>query len=113
MTIANTTAPVSPITIAELDLAPLESLLESSIIVETHGEYLSFTELEDFAREFDSALATVIPTLTYERVRQPLESARTELQKVIEPNTISFVVILVTVLIARNELKRIVHSIGG
>lgn len=113
MTTANTTATVSPTTVAELDLAPIEAILESSIIVDTHGESLSFTELQDFAIEIDEALATILPTLSYERVREPLDSARAELKKIIEPNTVPFGVTVITVLIARSVLKNIVQSIKG
>lgn len=112
MTTANTTATVSPTTVLELDLAPMDELLERSIVVETSGNRLSSTELQDFAREIDSALATIIPTVGYERVRQPLESSRAILQQVQAGNKSHSVSVLV-VTIARSELKRIVQSIRG
>lgn len=113
MTTANTTATVRPTTVAELDLAPIDNILERSLIVETSGNKLSSTELKDFAREIDSALATILPTLSYERVRQPLETSRAILQEVIEPNRKSHSVRVLLVTIARSELKRIVQSIKG
>lgn len=113
MTTAHTTATVQPTTIAELDLAPIDAILERSIVLETKGEELTIAEITGHAREIDGALATIIPTLGYGRVREWPLAARDDLQKIIAPHDFPISLVLLTVLMARSELKQLVQSIKG